>query len=229
MKALKPSRLREDSYHSKNNIYEPMFLEPLKDVRIRHVGSDSNAGHAVVVDETGMAWSWGNNEFGQLGQGDLRNRRLPTPITGTGPGGDTIVMVGLGGRHTLLLTSKGQVLTCGDNSAGQCAQGEMNDEEDISTCSVQMVKKPTVINYNGPPVIKVSCGKEFSMMLDLEGCVWTFGSQEYGQCGNGTDGSYNSATSKVGYWEDLLRRDIRRKKTTKIWTYVQIRCTLPTL
>ena len=233
MKALKPSRLKDDSYHSKNNIYEPMFLNPLKDVRIRHVGSGSNAGHAVVVDESGMAWSWGNNEFGQLGQGDLRNRRIPTPIKGTGPGGHTIVIVSLGGRHTLLLTSQGQVLACGDNSAGQCAQGEMKTKsgkakqslleifqilvllsvavgkvnEEVETCSVQMVKKPTLINYIGPPVIKVSCGKEFSMMLDLEGCVWTFGSQEYGQCGTGTDGSYNSATSKVGYWEDWLIRD----------------------
>ena len=27
----------------------------------------------------------------------------------------------------------------------------------------------------------------------------------------------------------IIRREIRRKKTTKIWTYVQIRCTLPTL
>ena len=233
MKALKPGKLKEDSYHSKNNIHEPMFLEPLKDVRIRHVGSGSNAAHAVVVDESGMAWSWGNNEFGQLGQGDLRNRRIPTPIKGTGPGGHTIVIVSLGGRHTLLLTSQGQVLACGDNSAGQCAQGEMKTKsgkaqqsflyifhilfllsvavgkvnEEVETCSVQMVKKPTLINYIGPPVIKVSCGKEFSMMLDLEGCVWTFGSQEYGQCGNGTDGSYNSSSSGVGYWKDLLMRD----------------------
>ena len=27
--------------------------------------------------------------------------------------------------------------------------------------------------------------------------VWTFGSQENGQIGTGTDGSYNSASSKV--------------------------------
>ena len=35
------------------------------------------------------------------------------------------------------------------------------------------------------------------MLLDVEGCVWTFGCQEYGVLGNGTDGSYNSANSKV--------------------------------
>lgn len=71
--------------------------------------------------------------------------------------------------------------------------------EEVETCSVQALKEPTLINYTGPPVIKVSCGKEFSMMLDLDGCVWTYGSQESGQCGTGTDGSYNSANSKVTF------------------------------
>ena len=91
--------------------------------RIRHISSD--ADHCVVVDESGKARSWGNNEFGQLGQGDNKTRRIPTPLPGTGPDGHIIVMASLGGRHTLLLTSQGQVLACGDNSDGQCAQGEM--------------------------------------------------------------------------------------------------------
>ena len=69
--------------------------------------------------------------------------------------------------------------------------------EEVETCSVPVVKEPMVINHSGPPVIKVSAGKEFSMLLDVEGCVWSFGSQEFGQLGNGTDGSYNSANSKV--------------------------------
>ena len=69
--------------------------------------------------------------------------------------------------------------------------------EEVETCTVAIVKEPMVINHSGPPVIKVSAGKEFSMLLDVEGCVWSFGSQEFGQLGNGTDGSYNSANSKV--------------------------------
>ena len=51
-----------------------MRLAALKGTRIRHVGSGQDAGHVVVVDETGQAWSWGNNEHGQLGQGDTRHR-----------------------------------------------------------------------------------------------------------------------------------------------------------
>ena len=74
LKAPKPGKLKEDNYHSKNNVFEPKRIEALKDVRIKMVGSGQEAAHVVVVDETGQAWSWGNNEFGQLGQGDNRHR-----------------------------------------------------------------------------------------------------------------------------------------------------------
>jgi len=202
--ALKPGKLKDDSYHSKNNAYEPVRIDALKNVRIRHLGSGQDAGHAVVVDETGQAWSWGNNEFGQLGQGDNRHRRVPVPVSGTGPGGHTIVSVSLGNRHTLMLTSVGTVLAAGDNSDGQCGQGDMKtvkksgkQQEEVEECTVKSTNTFTPINHTGPPVIKVSAGKEFSMLLDVEGCVWTFGCQEYGVLGNGTDGSYNSANSKV--------------------------------
>ena len=51
-----------------------MLLAALKDVRIRHVGKGPEAGHLVVVDESGQAWVWGNNDHGQLGLGDTRCR-----------------------------------------------------------------------------------------------------------------------------------------------------------
>jgi len=228
---LKPGKLKDENYHSKNNFYEPQLLAALKDVRIRHVGKGPDAGHAVVVDESGQAWSWGNNQYGQLGQGDTRNRRTPTPIPGTGPGENVIVMVSLGARHTLLLVSNGQVMTCGDNSDGQCGLGEMKPKkitvgkqvEEVETCTIATIKTPTLINYSGPPVIKVSAGADFSMILDLDGYAWTFGSQEFGQCATGTDGSYNSADSKVKMRnsgiaepfkvERCFERDNRTKKT----------------
>jgi len=229
--ASKTGKLKEDNYHSKNNIHEPMFIAALKDVRIRHVGKGPEAAHCVVVDETGVAWSWGNNDFGQLGHGDQTHRRIPTKIPGTGPGENTIVMVSLGTKHTLLLNSQGQVLTCGDNGDGQCALGEMktknvnlkNSTEEIETCNIPLVLKPTLINYSGPPIIKVSAGFDYSMFLDLDGVVWTVGSQEFGKCGTGTDGAYNSTNSKVKMKyagicspfkvERCYERDNRTKKT----------------
>jgi len=202
----KPAKLKEESYYSKNNFYEPHFIKQLKDVRIRHVSSNQDATHLIVVDDEGTAWSWGNNEYGQLGQGDKKHRRIPTKIPGTGPTGHIIVALATSKKHSLMLTSRGDVLACGDNKDGQCAQGEMKSKhvevakgrkEEIEISSITEVLEPTQINYSGPPIIKISTGMDFSMLLDVEGCAWTFGSQEFGQCGNGTDGSYNSQEAKV--------------------------------
>ena len=75
----------------------------------------------------------------------------------------------------------------------ECNKGN----EEVETCNVPMLKDFDEINFNGPPVIKIAAGVDFSMILDIDGNVWTFGSQENGQIGTGTDGSYNSASSKV--------------------------------
>jgi len=234
---MKPCKLKDDFYYSKHNVYEPKFLTALKDVRIREVSSSQDANHQIVVDEEGQAWSWGNNEFGQLGQGDKLHRRIPTPIAGTGPNGHTIVMLATSKKHSLMLTSKGEVLSFGDNSDGQCAQGEMKSStvtigtrgrEEIETNTVPLILEPTLIKYDGPPVIKIAAGLDFSLLLDVEGCAWSFGSQEFGKCGTGTDGSYNSAEAKVkmryaGVSEPqklsrVFERDTKTKKIKNLQT-----------
>jgi len=201
----KPAKHKDEAYYSKQNIYEPHFIKSIKELRIRHISSNQDACHIIMVDEEGYAWSWGNNDFGQLGQGDKKHRRIPTKIAGTGPGGHIIVAIAVSKRHSLLLTSRGDVLAFGDNSDGQCAQGEMKNKtvtagkgrEEIEISSVPEVHTPTLISYSGPPVIKISAGMDFSMLLDVEGSAWTFGNQEYGKCGTGTDGAYNCTEAKV--------------------------------
>lgn len=42
---------------------------------------------------------------------------------------------------------------------------------------------PVQISYNGQPLVKVSCGAEFSMVVDCKGNLYSFGCPEYGQLG----------------------------------------------
>ncbi|CAM9794178.1 unnamed protein product, partial [Phaeothamnion confervicola] len=46
---------------------------------------------------------------------------------------------------------------------------------------------------------QVSAGAEFSVVLDRNGQLWSFGSPEYGQLGNGTDGKYFVTASKLTF------------------------------
>ena len=40
--------------------------------------------HSLAVGEDGSVWSWGSNEYGQLGLGDLENRGIPHRVPGFG-------------------------------------------------------------------------------------------------------------------------------------------------
>jgi len=39
------------------------------------------------------------------------------------------------------------------------------------------------IDYKGKPIVKMACGGEFSMILDISGGLYSFGFSEYGQLG----------------------------------------------
>ena len=43
--------------------------------------SKTSAAFGAAVDDQGIIYAWGQNQFGQLGQGDFRFRKLPTKVT----------------------------------------------------------------------------------------------------------------------------------------------------
>lgn len=61
---------------------------------------------------------------------------------------------------------------------------------------------------NNKSVIKVACGAEFSMFIDEENNLFSFGSPEHGQLGHNTDGQYIVASNKLGYQCELLPRKL---------------------
>lgn len=113
----------------------------------------------------------------------MRTYEKPTLVPGLE--GFNIIDAACGRNHTLFLTDTGLVYACGDNKSGQCGVGT----------STAMITKVTRINYTGPPIIKVGCGAEFSVILDIKGNLHTFGLPEYGQLGHNTDGENSNRLS----------------------------------
>lgn len=176
-----------DLAKSPNTQWSPVRLAALKGIPIVNVASGSNSAFCMVVAEDGKVYSWGRNEAGQLGLGHTKDRQCPTLINELT--GHTIVQVATGKAHSLFLTSEGDVLACGSNSAGQCGVGK--GKENITT--------PQKISYAGPNIAQVACGAEFSMLLDEEGCVWSFGHPENGTLGHNDDGKFMQKANKVEF------------------------------
>lgn len=169
------------------NLYGLHRLEALEGVRIRVVASGNSACHTVIVTEDGRAMTWGRNDKGQLGHGDIKRRDAPTVVEALTE--YKIVGAACGRSHTLFLTDRGQVFGCGDNKMGQCGVGSKQPQ----------INEPTKIPLKGRPITKFACGGEFSMIIDYKGCLYSFGCPEYGQLGNNTDGKYFVASNKMAF------------------------------
>ncbi|KAL5005987.1 hypothetical protein ScPMuIL_017145 [Solemya velum] len=76
--------------------------------------------HIAVETEV---WTWGKNNKGQLGTGDMMNRPQPTLIKALS--NKCIVKVSCGQQHTLALTANSQVYTWGLNDHGQLGHSEL--------------------------------------------------------------------------------------------------------
>jgi alpha-tubulin suppressor-like RCC1 family protein len=78
--------------------------------RVRSLSA--SATHAVASKNDGTLWAWGNNSFGQLGDGTKKFRPLPVRV-GEIP---EVTSVAAGQGHTLALAKDGTIWMWGDNS-----------------------------------------------------------------------------------------------------------------
>ena len=65
----------------------------------------------------GTVWSWGENTNGELGDGTVLNRSLPTLAIGLA----NVTSISAGNNHMLALTTGGDVYAWGANDDGQLA------------------------------------------------------------------------------------------------------------
>lgn len=64
-------------------------------------------------------FSWGGASNGELGQGGLEEHIVSSPTRVPFPPATSLASVAAGGRHTLLLTQRGELHSCGSNDLGQ--------------------------------------------------------------------------------------------------------------
>ena len=68
---------------------------------------------------TAPAFCWGDNSFGQLGDGSTTSSATPVPVSG----GLSFTQLTTGSGHTCGLTAAGLAYCWGDNTSGQLGEG----------------------------------------------------------------------------------------------------------
>ncbi|MDD2504363.1 MAG: FG-GAP-like repeat-containing protein, partial [Clostridia bacterium] len=128
--------------------------------------------HSLVIKSDGSLYGFGDNFYGQLGDGTRVDRLSPVKIM------SDVKWASAGNRHTLAVKSDGTLWSFGDNGYGQLGNGNRN-----------ITLTPEKIMDN---VSKTAAGYYFSVFLKNDGTLWSVGINKYGQLGDGTN--VNKAT-----------------------------------
>ncbi|HEX7610159.1 MAG TPA: IPT/TIG domain-containing protein [Solirubrobacteraceae bacterium] len=125
--------------------------------------------HSLALLADGSVVAWGNNEYGQLGDGLTNTSNVPVAVSGV----SGVKAISAGGNHSLALLSNGTVVAWGDNESGQLGNG--------STISSE-----TAVPVKGLTGVKaISAGGSHSLALMNNGTVMAWGENESGQLGTG--------------------------------------------
>lgn len=169
-----------------------------KALRVKGIFSGCNACHSVIITDDGVVMTFGRNDKGQLGLGDTETRLTPVAIDKLK--GVNIVAAACGRSHTLFLDAEGAVYACGDNKMGQCGTNQQ---------SVQQILNPTkVVFKENKPISKLACGAEFSMIVDTDGKLYSFGHPEHGQLGHNSEGKYFTSGNKYAFHCEYVPRRV---------------------
>ena len=126
--------------------------------------------HTLAIKNDGTLWSWGNNEDGQLGLGDMDDRNTPQQVGGDS---DWMALGGGGWHHSGALKDDGTLWNWGVHNHGlDC---------DAVDCKYPQKKE------SDTEWIAITVGKYHNLVIneDGTGTLWAWGSGEYGQLGLG--------------------------------------------
>jgi alpha-tubulin suppressor-like RCC1 family protein len=156
------------------------------------VGSDTNwsyictaatgttSASALAIKTTGTLWTWGRNDLGQLGLGDLTHRSVPTQV-----GTDTNWAKVCGGNyssggHVLAVKTNGTLWAWGYNGYGMLG---LNDQTNRSS----PVQVGSDTNWKD---VAAEHGNSFA--IKTNGTLWAWGANFAGSLGLSVSGQYSS-------------------------------------
>jgi alpha-tubulin suppressor-like RCC1 family protein len=135
---------------------------------------------------------WGANTYGQLGNESTADSSVPVNVKGLTSG---VIQIVTGGAHACALTASRSVKCWGQNTAGQLGNNS-------TTNSSVPVDVSSLTNSTGT----ISAGSQHTCANNVNGGVKCWGSNEYGQLGNGS--TNNSAIPVDVSGLDIYVRDL---------------------
>jgi alpha-tubulin suppressor-like RCC1 family protein len=126
--------------------------------------------HSLAVKSDGTLWAWGENRFGQLGDGTRTVRKLPVFVM------NDVVFACAGTYHSIAIKSDHTLWTWG-----------LIPDVIIDAGSAQSEVPQTKPVMFMSDVKSAAAGELHSLAVKTDGTLWAWGKNFYGQLGDGTD------------------------------------------
>ncbi|KFZ26634.1 MAG: Regulator of chromosome condensation (RCC1) repeat protein [Candidatus Izimaplasma bacterium HR2] len=171
-----------------NNGFYPVYIlqNPLF-INDEIISYSLGANHTLVLTNDERVLIWGQNDYGQLGDGTTTDSANPIDITSRFNLGseEDVLEVYLGGNYSILITTEGRIFTWGINAQGQLGDG--------TTTNSNIPIEITSNFYLNPDetFVSISAGGNHSSVITSEGRVFMWGYNTFGQLGDGTDTQRN--------------------------------------
>jgi alpha-tubulin suppressor-like RCC1 family protein len=153
-------------------------------------GPDINA----LIKSDGALWSWGANDFGQLGSGTIIKRSSPVQVGN----GAMWVQGSISYRSVLGIKSDGTLWSWGDNSIGQLGQTDLIHRS-VPTQVGLLTNWISCSTGAASMAVGVAAGA-----LNVDGSLYVWGGNStYGQVGDGTIINRSSPVQVSGTWSSF--------------------------
>jgi alpha-tubulin suppressor-like RCC1 family protein len=134
--------------------------------------------HSLALTRSGRVFAWGDDRYGQLGNGTTRPSYRPVAVAGLSPD-DPVIDISAGAFHSLAVTRSGAVYSWGANTNGQLGTGTTQP----SPSAVRLVALP-----DRDSVVAVAGAGFHSLALTRSGRVYAWGDNRIGQDGSSAVG-----------------------------------------
>lgn len=152
---------------------------------VREYDPLSSTWYATCVVKEGLVYCWGDNAYGQMGDGTTVDVLAPNaqPVKlANGNNLTGVVSIDTGSEHTCALTNQGAMYCWGRNNWSQLGDG---------TTVAKSVATPVTATASGSvgfgsDVVAISAGEADTCVLKAGGAAYCWGVNDYGQMADGT-------------------------------------------
>lgn len=142
-----------------------------------------NPSRANAESSPEIAWSWGSNSGGTLGDGTDTNSNVPVKVSTSGVlAGKDVTQVATGGGTACAVTSDGGVYCWGDGQQGQFGNGTSGAGTNFSDVPVAVDMSGAMA---GKSVVQVGVGGSSVCARTTDGALYCWGDNTFGQLGTG--------------------------------------------